>query len=419
MRLSDFDRACLAGKHGPASQFAMSILVRMGEIQDAAEMIDISRAHIDSTLYQGDATLEFAEKLANMGAKVVVPTTLNVSGVDEMGWQEWAVPPEYAEKAHRQMLAYQGMGTEPTWTCAPYQVAQKPAFGEQIAWGESNAVCFANSVLGARTIQYPDLLDICAAITGRAPAVGLHLEKNRVGEVLLELVDIPDALQRDDSFPPVLGHLLGTIASEHVPVIDGLTVDLTEDQLKALCAGAASAGSVNLFHIVGQTPEANTRAEAFGGKAPVASHRATLEDLRAVRAELDSSHGEDLDMVVLGSPHFSLAEFRLLAPLLAGKRRDPRVQFLVTSSRAMVALAREGGFLEPLEAFGGKVTVDTCIITTPMLYPETKRLMTNSAKYAYYSPGLLDVEVAFGNTADCVRSAVEGKVHTDLSLWEG
>ena len=205
MKLSDFDSACLKGEHGPAAEFAMSILVRMGEIQDAEEMIDISRAHIDSTLFQGDATLEFAERLAAMGAKVVVPTTLNVSGVDEMGWQEWAVPAQHAEKAHRQMLAYQSMGTEPTWTCAPYQVAQRPAFGEQIAWGESNAVCFANSVLGARTIQYPDLLDVCAAITGRVPAVGLHLDQNRIGEVLIELVDVPEALQRDDSFPPGLG----------------------------------------------------------------------------------------------------------------------------------------------------------------------------------------------------------------------
>ncbi len=200
MNLSEFDRACLAGDLGKAPQIAMSILVRIGEIQAAEEMIDITRAHIDSTLFQGDATLEFAERLVHMGAKVVVPTTLNVSGVDELGWQEWAVPAEWAEKAHRQMVAYQSMGTEPTWTCAPYQVAEKPSFGEQIAWGESNAVAFANSVLGARTIQYPDLLDICAAITGRVPAGGLHLTENRAGEVLLELVDLPEDLQRDDSF---------------------------------------------------------------------------------------------------------------------------------------------------------------------------------------------------------------------------
>ena len=419
MNLSEFDRACLAGDLGKASQFAQSILVRMGEIQGAEEMLDITRAHIDSTLFQGDATLEFAERLANMDARVVVPTTLNVSGVDEAGWQDWAVPAEWAEKAQRQMVAYQSMGTEPTWTCAPYQVAEKPSFGEQIAWGESNAVAFANSVLGARTIQYPDLLDVCAAITGRAPAVGLHLTENRAAEVLLELVDIGEELQRDDSFAPVLGYLLGTIADDRVPVVDGLTVELTEDQLKAVCAGGASAGAVNLFHIVGQTPEAPTRDDTFQGREPLESHRISLHDLRRIRAELDSSDDEALDMVVLGSPHFSLAEFRQLAPLLESKQRHDDVEFLVTSSRAMVKLAREDGLLETLEAFGGKVTVDTCILTTPMLFPGTRRLMTNSAKYAYYSPGLLDAEVAFGNMEDCVRSAVAGRVNTDLSLWEG
>ncbi len=419
MNLSEYDQACLAGDHGPACKFTMSILVRMGEIQEAEELIDITRTHIDSSLFMGDATLEFAERLAGMGAQVKVPSTLNVSGVDQHGWQEWAVPPDWAEKAHRQMVAYQNMGCEPTWTCAPYQVAERPELGEQVAWGESNAVCFANSVLGARTVQYPDLLDICAAITGRVPATGLHLDENRAGQVLLELEGVPEALQHNDSFAPVLGHMIGIIADDRVSVIEGLSVRLSEDQLKALCAGAASSGSVHLIHIVGQTPEAPTLSDAFRGRDPNDVHRLGMHDLRRRRAELDTAEGEALDMVVLGSPHFSLAEFRQLAPLFEGRQRDPGVELLVTSSRAMVKLAREAGLLEPLESFGGKVTVDTCILTTPMLFPQTRRMMTNSAKYAYYSPGLLDVEMAFGSMADCVDSAAAGRVTRDLSLWEG
>ena len=419
MNLSEYDRACLAGDHGPACKFSMSILVRMGEIQEAEELIDISRAHIDSSLFMGDATLEFAERLAGMGAKVKVPSTLNVSGVDQHGWQEWAVPTDWAEKAHRQMVAYQNMGCQPTWTCAPYQVAERPKLGEQVAWGESNAVCFANSVLGARTVQYPDLLDICAAITGRVPATGLHLDEQRAGQVLLELEGVPEALQCDDSFAPVLGHMIGVIADDRVSVVDGLSVELSDDQLKALCAGAASSGAVHLIHIVGQTPEAPTLSDAFQGRAPDDVHRLGMHELRRARAELDTGEGEALDMVVLGSPHFSLAEFRQLAPLLEGRQRNPGVELLVTSSRAMVKLAREAGLLEPLESFGGKVTVDTCILTTPMLFPQTRRLMTNSAKYAYYSPGLLDVEMAFGSMADCVDSATAGRVSRDLSLWAG
>src|SRR3954447_9348993 len=207
--LSERDQAMLDGVHGAAAQLAMSILVRMAGVYGAAELMDISQAHIDSTIYLGDATLEFAERLASMGAKVVVPTSLNVSGVDECGWKDWAVPPEWAAKAARQMLAYEQMGAVPTWTCAPYQTRMRPAFGQQIAWGESNAIAFANSVIGARTERYPDLLDICCAITGRVPAVGLHLEENRAGQLLLELVGVPLALQQDDQFFAVLGHYIG------------------------------------------------------------------------------------------------------------------------------------------------------------------------------------------------------------------
>ena len=181
----------LEGKHGAAAKMAMSILVRMAEVFGAEKLMDITQAHIDSTIYVGEAGLEFAERLAQLGAKVSVPTTLNVSGVDEHHWREWAVPADWAEKAHRQMMAYQSMGATPTWTCAPYQTDLKPTFGQQIAWGESNAIAFANTVIGARTERYPDFLDICAAITGRVPAVGLHLTENRAGQVLLTLVDVP------------------------------------------------------------------------------------------------------------------------------------------------------------------------------------------------------------------------------------
>ncbi len=124
-------------------------------------------------------------------------------------------------------------------------------------------------------------------------------------------------------------------------------------------------------------------------------------------------------MVVLGSPHFSLAEFSRLAPLLEGRHRHPDVLFLVTSSRVMKELAERGGVLEPLETFGGRVTVDTCILATPMLPPSIKTLMTNSAKYAYYAPGMLNTQVVFGSLADCVHSAVSGYMVRDESIWEG
>src|SRR5215510_13188039 len=191
LSLTAKDREMLRGDYGPATKMVMTILVRMAEVSGANELLDIIGAHIDSTVYIGDAGLEFAERLANLGARVAVPTTLNVSGLDEHHWQEWAVPNDWASQAHRQMIAYQSMGTIPTWTCAPYQTEMKPSFGQQIAWGESNAICFANTVIGARTERYPDLFDICCAITGRAPAMGLHLTENRAGTLLLQLENVP------------------------------------------------------------------------------------------------------------------------------------------------------------------------------------------------------------------------------------
>ena len=146
--LSDADRSRIEGEQGPGAQMAMSIVARMADVLGATALLDITAAHIDSALFLGDATLEYAEHLAKGGASVVVPTTLNVSGVEEQGWRRWAVPADWAAKAGRQMRAYEQMGCKPTYTCAPYQTEERPAFGQQIAWGESSAIVFANSVLG-------------------------------------------------------------------------------------------------------------------------------------------------------------------------------------------------------------------------------------------------------------------------------
>ncbi len=419
LTLSSKDHEMLNGDHGPATRMAMSIVVRMAEVAGAQELLDITAAHIDSTVYIGDAGLEFAERLAGLGAKVAVPTTLNVSGLDEHHWQEWAVPSDWARQAHRQMVAYRSMGTVPTWTCAPYQTELRPSFGQQIAWGESNAIVFANSVIGARTERYPDLFDICCAITGRAPAIGLHLSENRAGQLLFRLVDIPDSLQRRDDFYPVLGNFVGKASLDKIPIIDGISVKPDDDQLKALGAAMASSGGVALFHMVGGTPEAPTLEQAFHGKSPLETLDVTMETLRKSRTELTHTDGDRLHMVVLGSPHFSLAEYRHLAPLLQGKRKHPDVKFLVTSSRAMTQLAERAGLLDPILEFGAQITVDTCILTTPMLPEEIHYLMTNSAKFAYYSPGLLGKKITFGSLEDCVQSAISGRIVRDESPWMG
>lgn len=418
VELSPQDEALLSGELGPATKTAMSILVRMARVLGAERMLDITGAHIDSTIFVGDAGLEFAERLATAGARVAVPTTLNVSGLDEEHWKEWNVPDDWATKAHRQMLAYQKMGAIPTWTCAPYQTEHAPKLGQQIAWGESNAIVFANSVLGARTERYPDMLDTCAALTGRVPAFGLHLDENRGGELVLDLGSIPVRLKERDDFYPVLGHLAGRMAGDRVPVLVGLEVSPSENQLKSLGAAAATSGSIGLFHVVGVTPEAPTLEDALRGTSPKRRVEIGIEALRRARDELSTATGDGLELVVLGSPHFSLEEFRRLAPLLRGKRRHPDVVFLVTTSRIMRELADAAGLLEPLTQFGGRLTVDTCVLATPMLPRDVRTVMTNSAKYALYSPGMLGVRVAYGSLEECVDSAVAGRIVRTASEWD-
>jgi predicted aconitase len=417
LNLTTSDLDLLAGESGEGARIAMSILVRMAEMQKAEQLIPVTAAHIDSSLYMGDATLDYAEHLAGLGAEVVVPSTLNVAGVDPHGWKHWAVPPEWAEKARRQMVAYQNMGCIPSWTCAPYQTEVRPGLGDQIAWGESSAVVFANSVLGARTERYPDLLDICAAITGRVPFVGLHLTENRAGQVLFRCHDIKYSLLASDELYPVLGHLVGKISGNRVVVLDNLDAEPSEDQLKAFGAAAASSGSVALFHWIGITPEAPSLNDAFQGRDPEEVYDVTMNDLRISRDELSISEGEHIDMVVLGSPHFSLEEFKVLVPFLKDRKRHPDVRFLITTGRGVKLIAQEIGLLDSIHSFGGEVTVDTCILTSPMLPNEIKTLMTNSAKYAYYAPGLLGRAMFFGSTKDCVESAVRGQVVRDDSLW--
>jgi len=224
-------------------------------------------------------------------------------------------------------------------------------------------------------------------------------------------------LQERDDFYPVLGNLIGKASLDKIPVIEGITVQPDEDKLKAFGAAAASSGGVAMFHMIGITPEAPTLERAFQGNMPLETIEVTLEMLRQSRRELTHTDNNQLHMVVLGSPHFSLAEFKRLAPLLKGKRKHPQVKFLVTSSRAMTQLAQKAGFLETLETFGAQITVDTCILTSPMLPAEIQNLMTNSAKFAYYAPGLLGKKIAFGSLEDCVNSAVAGEIIRDESPW--
>ena len=216
----------------------MRLIIRVAGAMGAQRLIDVTSAHIDGCLYHGEAGLDFAERLATGGGRVVVPTTLNVATLDRLHPELFRGDDHLRERGGRLMDAYEAMGCRPTWTCAPYQLASRPGRGEQVAWAESNAIVFVNSVLGARTDRYGDFIDICAALTGRVPDAGLHRTENRVGEVLYRLTNIPPRLIDDAMLYPVLGHLIGFDCGTSIPAIVGLPPDSAdEDRLKALGAG--------------------------------------------------------------------------------------------------------------------------------------------------------------------------------------
>jgi predicted aconitase len=416
--LSARDQAMLDGELGDAAQMGMRILIAMAGVYGATHLLDIESAHVDGCLYHGYSGLEFAQRLVDGGARVSVPTTLNVGAIDLLHPEYFQGTAELAQHARQLMQAYEMMGCRPIFTCTPYQATQRPVFGAQIAWAESNAIVFANSVLGARTNRYGDFIDICAAITGRAPAIGLHLTGNRRGQNLFQLVDIPPRLLREDALFPVLGYLIGARTGSKIPVIEGLLPETTEDQLKALGAATASSGAVALFHAIGVTPEAATFKEAFQQQAPEQVIPVTLADLRATLEQLGTVPDGKIDVVALGSPHFSLSEFGVLMPLLEQYPPDPDVEFIVCTQRLALEALQKRGWLAQLQAAGVHVVVDTCVVVTPIVRTRQGVLMTNSGKFAHYTPGNIGLQVIFGSLEECIRSGSVGCVWRDKGLWQ-
>ncbi|HKO83554.1 MAG TPA: aconitase X catalytic domain-containing protein [Actinomycetota bacterium] len=419
MRLRDSDRALLAGAEGPAGQVAMRIVVEMARVAGAAELLDVTSAHIDGCLYHGQAGLDFAERLLRDGAAVRVPTTLNVASLDLLHPDRFRGDPATATAARRLMDAYVAMGCRQTWTCAPYQLPERPGFGEHVAWAESNAIVFANSVLGARTARYGDFIDICAAITGRVPHAGLHLTDRRRGQLVFDVRGLPERLGDQDLLYPLLGHLIGARSGRLVPVVDGLPAAVTEDRLKAVGAAAASSGEVGLVHVVGSTPEAPTLAEALQHHPAHEVVQVTPAMLRTARDQLTTAGNGSARLVGVnvGTPHFSEAEFGHLVSLLAGRPVHPEVEFYASTGRHVLARIEALGWAASLEAAGVRLVVDTCTYVTSILEHTDGVVMTSSAKWAWYAPGNLGVRVALGSLRECVESAVEGRIVRDDAFW--
>jgi predicted aconitase len=363
----------------------MRLLVRFAEAVDARSFIDIEAAHVDGCLYHGRASLDFAERMINLGGKVRVPTTLNVGSVDLIHPELFRGTKEHAENGARLMRAHLELGCAPTFTCAPYQTAWRPRFGAQIAWGESNAIAFANSVIGARTNRYGDFIDLCCAMTGRAPAYGLHLTENRATRAVVEIVSTPEDWD-NERLAVAVGHTVGRRCGALIPAIVGLPSDISEDDLKALGAAAASSGAVALFHAVGRTPEAPDLETACAGLTPELRLEVAAEDLReAARSLSNLNDGAPLGAVSLGTPHFSIDQFSRLLPLLDGAR--PVLEIFVNCSRVTLEEIRKRGWEDALTAARVTLVVDTCVYVSALMQPGVSAVMTNSGKCAYYAPG--------------------------------
>ncbi|MHA6126890.1 cis-3-hydroxy-L-proline dehydratase [Pseudomonas fluorescens group sp. PF-1] len=417
IELTEQDQALLDGELGKAAQVAMQIVLRMAELQGARRLVDVTQAHIDGCIYTGPASLRFARQLVQWGAKVRVPTTLNSISVDQRRWRELGVDPALGEPASALGDAYMAMGAQLSYTCAPYLLDSAPKAGEQIVWAESNAVVYANSVLGARTLKYPDYLDICIALTGRAPLIGCHLDAQRKARLQIELPALDDL---DDAFYPLLGYHIGALAGSRVPLVLGLEKRKPGlDDLKAFGAAFATTSAAPLFHIAGVTPEAIDPAQVLDAGTRIPVEKIRLQDLMLSWRELNSARDPRVDVVSLGNPHFSLGEFAHLARLCRGRHKHPDVVLAITCGRAVLEQAREAGHIAVIEAFGATLVTDTCwcMLGEPVIPPAATTLMTNSGKYAHYAPGLVGRKVHFASLAECVDAACSATASGRLPAW--
>ncbi|MNI29906.1 hypothetical protein D3C73_837330 [compost metagenome] len=417
IELSELDHALLDGKHGKAAQMAMQIVLRMAELQGAPRLLDVTQAHIDGCIYTGPASLRFAEQLVQWGAQVRVPTTLNSISVDQRRWRELGIDRALGEPASALGDAYMAMGASLSFTCAPYLLDSAPKAGEQIVWAESNAVVYANSVLGARTLKYPDYLDICIALTGRAPMIGCHLDAPRKAQLLIEL---PPLTELDDAFYPLLGYHVGALAGIRIPLVLGLEQQAPDlDDLKAFGAAFATTSAAPMFHIAGVTPEALDPTQVLDVDTALPEEQIQLQDLLRSWRELNSATNAHVDIVSLGNPHFSLSEFAHLARLCSGRSKHPTTVLAITCGRAVLEQARAAGHIAEIERFGATLVTDTCwcMLGEPVIPPGATTLMTNSGKFAHYAPGLVGRTVHFANLAECVEAACTGTASGRLPTW--
>ncbi len=395
----------LEGEDGYASQVVMKILVALGDLFEADRLIPIESAHISGVSHKtlGDA-VDFLEKLRMEGAKARVYSSLNPCCLDLEKWAEMPVSQSLYEAQLRIVNLYSSMGIDPTLTCTPYYL-KEILKGTHLAWAESSAISYANSLLGARTNREGGPSALAASLIGKTPLYGLHLDENRKGDYL---VDVRASLKSSADYG-ALGFLIGQNAKMRVPVFNGIR-NRKKDWLKSLGASMAASGAVSLYHVMGVTPEWPSKSKAGdmwrGGKP----EEVTVIDQRQLKdaySSLTTSPTAVPDLAFVGCPHCSLSEIEQVAQLTEGRKMKRDVRFWVCTSRQVKSLAEERRLITRLEAKGVEVYCDTCIIVTWLKEAGIDSIITNSGKAAYYAPQLCNVEVVFDKLSEIVRKVTE------------
>ncbi len=390
MKLSKEEKEMLAGKQGNAVKKSMEILVALGEIFGAKKLIDVASVQVAGVSYHnlGDAGLEFLEELAKDG-KVKVLTTLNPAGMDLENWQNLGISPEFAEKQKKVIEAFEKLGIITTCTCTPYFIGNLPHFQEHIAWSESSAVAFSNSVLGAFTNKEGGPSALAAALTGKTPEYGLHLEKNRQAQVL---VHVEAKLNGTRDFG-ALGWAIGKKIGTKIPLITGIE-NASIEELKTFSASIATYGGTGLYHIKGITPGKT--------KKPKEKIIIAQEQIEEAKKSLNDASAGEIDLVAVGCPHCSIKELQKLAQLLEGKRVKKETWICV--ARPIKSIADKMGYSKTIESAGAKFACDTCMAVAP-LKGRFKGLATDSAKGCFYGRGSNSFKTKFCTLEECIEEA--------------
>jgi predicted aconitase len=399
MDLSAEEQSMLSGEQGKAIQKAMQILLALGRIYGAPRMVPIASVQIAGVSYDnlGKAGLEWLSEMADNGGKVRVLTTLNPAGMDTDNWQALGIPEDFAEKQQRILDTFSMMGAITTCTCTPYLVGNLPRFGESIAWAESSAVCFANSVIGARTNREGGPSALASALTGRTAQYGLHLDENRQPGIAFVIKTRLKGTADFGALGKAIGEKIQTSKAGNlkaIPYIRGVeSADV--DQLKSFCASIATYGGSAMFHMQGITPEAFP-------PPPLAYEYITQDDLDQARSSMSDASPLDADFISLGCPHLSIREIAHVADLLRGQTVTR--EFWITTARPTKQIADRRGYTTIIEASGVKFAVDTCCVVAP-IGGRFQVMATDSAKACYYAYAKNKMKTKFMSFDDVVRVA--------------